>query len=164
MERPKSAAIPIDPRFSSLSRPSAAQRIASPRKGKSQLTCKSQPPNPERPVYAHNGRQLRAKSGHSLAAQRTGYDHPSLTFKIGPMIGRKARESGGGWVALVAFPRTVGAAFGPSMRSGAQRLEQRLEVSRMVPPACGRGAIDRLAHLVRARGAHRALGLIEPEN
>ena len=34
-----------------MSRPSAAQRIASPRKGKSQLTCNPNRPNPEWPVY-----------------------------------------------------------------------------------------------------------------
>jgi hypothetical protein len=76
MERPKSAVIPIDPRFPSLSRPSAAQRIASPRKGKSQLTCNPNRSNPEWPVYVDSSRRLRANSGHSGRVWRTGQIGP----------------------------------------------------------------------------------------
>jgi hypothetical protein len=45
-------------------------------------------------VNVDSSRQLRANSGHSPWAWRTGQIDPLLPFKIGPMNGREAPKSG----------------------------------------------------------------------
>jgi hypothetical protein len=45
-------------------------------------------------VDVATGRRLRANSGHSQTVRRTGQVDPERPFKIGPMNGRHARESG----------------------------------------------------------------------
>ena len=60
----------------------------------------------ERPVYV-DGRPVSANTGRSPTAQRTHQSDPLLSFEIGPMNGRKARESGLRPKASVARGATV---------------------------------------------------------
>src|SRR5262245_36219494 len=49
------------------------------------------------------------------------------------------------------------------LEHGAERAFQRVQPGLVIPPVIDSLAIDRLAHLLRAGGAHGALVLVEPQ-
>jgi hypothetical protein len=66
-----------------------------------------------------NERPVRAKSGHSPTARRTGKFDPKATFKIGPVNGRETLESGLRLNASVA-PQTVDWQASKNVRFGSE--------------------------------------------